>query len=120
MPQSLPNRSAANHLLRPDMPRARMAKAYVRKADTEFKTKVGKAVERMRTLAGLTLDELAGLIDRDSRQVARWITGEDRPHFDACFAVERLRMPLVIALAELVESGVEIDTVIRLRIRESA
>ena len=64
-------------------------------------------------LAGLNLDEFSGLVGRDSRQVARWIGGIERPQFDALFSVEQLRQPIVLALAEMAGAGVEIETVVR-------
>lgn len=82
--------------------------------------RVGQAIERTRLLAGMTLDRFAREIERNPRQVSAWIRGKERPHFDAIFAVKCLQQPLVIALAELAHAGVEIDTVIRVRIKESA
>lgn len=81
----------------------------------------GAAVERARLLRGWTLDELSGFAERNDRQIARWIKGQERAQFDVLFAIKdaHWRNALVIALAEL-GTGVEIDTVIRLRIKESA
>jgi len=121
MSVTLPPIAARNPLLRTEMPDHRMAKAVLRKADKptmgEHRIKIGAALERARTLRGWNLDELATAIGRDSRQIARWITGEERPHFDALFAVDdwRFRNALITAMAEL-GSGVVIDTVIRLRL----
>lgn len=96
------------------------AKADLRKAETDdFRQRVGAAIERARMLCGWSLKEFAGKVDRDPRQVARWEDGTERPHFDALFHVESLRQPLVIALAELVEHGIEIDTVIRVRLKDA-
>lgn len=99
------------------------ANANLRKAETPvcYKARVGATVERARTLRGWTLDELSGFVNRNSRQVARWISGDERAQFDALFAIDDplWRNALVIAIAEL-GSGVEIDTVIRLRIKETA
>lgn len=54
-------------------------------------------------------------------KVARWISGDERPHFDALFAIPDFQKHLVVALAsELGGSGIEIDTVIRLRMKEIA
>jgi hypothetical protein len=68
----------------------------------------------MCALAGLSQKELAALVDRDTAQVARWVTSDERPQFDVLFAVPVLRQPLIHALAELVDDVV-IDTVIHLR-----
>lgn len=93
------------------------AKADLRKAETPaYRQRVGKAVERARHLRGWTNDELAGKVNRDPRQVARWQSGEERPQFDVLLAVEDdlFRNALVIAFAEM-GTGVQIDTVIRVR-----
>lgn len=97
-----------------------MAKAglpEVRKADLlDWKAMLGAVVRRVR--GELSLKEFASLIDRDERQVAKWEKGEDRPQFDAMFAVDAFRQPLVVALAELAQDdGIEIVTEIRVRRR---
>jgi transcriptional regulator with XRE-family HTH domain len=96
-----------------------MAKADLRKAEmVDWRADVGRAIERMRLLCGLSLKELADVVGRDERQIARWITGAERPQLDALFAVETLRQPLVVALAELAQNdGIEIVTEIRLKRR---
>ncbi len=90
-----------------------MAKADVRKADLVWRLSVGQAIERARLLSGLSLKEFADRVGRNERQVARWINATDRPQFDAIFAREELRHPLVLALAELAGAGVEFT--VRLR-----
>lgn len=103
------------HLLTSEMGRPRMAKADLRKPETPaWKARIGAAIDRTRTLARLTLKEFAGAIDRDERQVARWIAGSERPQLDAIFSVEALRGPLVIALAELSED-IAVQTTIVVR-----
>lgn len=94
-----------------------MVKADVRKPDVDsWRADVGRAIERMRLLAGLSLKELAAAVVRDERQVSRWIAGTERPQFDALFAVAVLRQPLVVALAELAQhDGVDIVTQITVR-----
>jgi hypothetical protein len=104
------------HRLLPDV-HPRMAKADladVRKADIDWKAAIGTAIERV--MGTLLLKEFAVLIARDERQVKRWIDGKERPQFDAIFAVDRFRAPLVLALAELAHD-VEIETTIRVRRR---
>lgn len=103
------------------------AKAFLRKAENrvnereEALKRVGSTVERARCLRGWTLNELSGKTRCDERQIARWIKGQERTQFDVLFAIDDplWKNALVIALAELA-TGVEIDTVIRLRIKESA
>lgn len=115
MPASLTRPDRLSHRLLPETA-SRMAKADVRKSDiSDFRVHVGHAIQRAMRLRGWSLKELSGAIDRDSRQVARWIAGQERPHFDALFAVEDFQQPLVIALAELVEHGIEVETVVRVK-----
>lgn len=100
----------------------KFAKADLRKPDTaEYKQKIGATVERARTLRAWTLDELSGKVQRDPRQVARWIKGDERTPFDLLFAIDdgRWRNALVIAVAEL-GTGVEIGVEIRLPLKVSA
>jgi hypothetical protein len=94
-----------------------MAKADVRKADDEaWKVAVGRVIERAKELSGMNLQQFAAAIHRDERQVARWFTAAERPQFDAIFAVETLRQPLIQALAELA-GNVIVETVVRMRRR---
>lgn len=98
------------------------AKADLRKAEMDdYRQRVGSAVERARHLRGWTNDELAGAVGRDPRQVARWQSGDERPHFDALLAVDddRFRNALVAAFAEL-GAGVVIDTVIHIPLKALA
>lgn len=76
---------------------------------------VGKAIQRAMSLRGWSLKEFAAAVDRDERQVARWLNGEERPQFDAMFAREDFRQPLVLALAELAGPVFEIETTVRTR-----
>ncbi len=79
-----------------------MAKADLQKLEmSDFWAEIGKAIQRALSLAGWTQKEAAGHIGRDTAQIARWIAGTERPQFDALFAVEELRWPLVQALAAL-------------------
>lgn len=82
-----------------------------------WRAAVGQAIETTRLLAKLSLKEFAAVIERDERQVARWIAGTDRPQFDALFAAEALRQPLLIAFAELAGPSVDIETHITVRRR---
>jgi hypothetical protein len=89
-----------------------MAKADLKNVE-RWRELMGAAVRRCFSLAGVSQKEAAGLLDRDQAQVARWISGAERPQFDALFAAESLRQPLLLALAEL--AGVEVETVVRVR-----
>lgn len=92
-----------------------MAKADLK--NRESAQLIGRVVQRCFALAGISQKEAAALVNRDPAQVARWISGAERPQMDALLAVESLRQPLVIALAELAGSGVEVTTHIAIRRR---
>jgi hypothetical protein len=95
--------------------RAKTAKADIRKADTEaYYASLGRCIEEVRNVFGLTLDQFAHELGKDGRQLARQIAGKERPQLEAVFAVDRFRAPLVIALAKL-SAGVEVVTEIRVR-----
>lgn len=89
----------------------------MRRRTPESAPELGAAIERTMHLAGLNLDQFASLVGRDARQVRRWMDGSERPQFDRLFAIPALRQPLVIALAEMAEQDVVIDTVITVRRR---
>lgn len=119
MPSSLPEPSCSRHLLTSEIGHARMAKADLRKPETqEWRAAIGRAIERTRTLAQQSLKEFADTIGRDERQVARWIAGTERPQFDAIFAVKAFRGPIVVALAEISDE-IEIETTVRIRRRSA-
>ena len=90
-----------------------MAKAHIRKTDVEWRRAVGRTVEAVRRSRGWTLDEFAGKLNKDARQVGRWEKGEERPQFDVILALDECRWPLLLVFAELM--GVEIETHIRIR-----
>lgn len=94
-----------------------MAKA-LKELETPWREQVGHAIERALELAGKTQKEGWVLLGhKDGSQLSRWIAGTERPQFDALFAVEELRVPLVVALASLAGHGVEITTQITVRRR---
>ena len=93
-----------------------MVKADLRKSEIAlWREQLGKAIERAKALSGLNLNQFADEIGRNERQVARWITGDERPQFDAIFASDKLRQPIVIALAEMAGDGVCVETIVRVR-----
>lgn len=96
---------------------------HLRKAETtDWKVLLGAAIKRARSRREWSLNELAGKIPlpdgrpRDDRQVARWETGDERPHWDALFGIEPyFRQLLIVSLAELSGESVYIETVVRIR-----
>ena len=114
MATTLPSPRSARHLSRLETVQPQMAKAVLNEIEV-WKKALGSVVARTFELAGLTQKEGAALVDRDVAQVARWISGAERPQFDALFAVDRLRHHVVVALAELAGHGVEDKTTIEIR-----
>lgn len=116
MAHTLSASTAEHHRLLPDVA-DRMAKAAVpdvRKAESDdFRAEFGAVVDRVRQRAGLSLKQFADRIKRDERQIARWISGVERPQFDAIFAREEFRPLVVEAIAEIAGAGVQLETVVR-------
>lgn len=95
-----------------------MVKADLRKPETDtWKADIGGALEQAVAKLGWSLKEFAGHIERDERQASRWLTGAERPQLDRIFAVKALRLPFILAMAELAGEDIEIETTIRLRRR---
>lgn len=119
MPNSLrqPNHSARGVL--PDVA-PNMAKAThesVRTPDLMWRKAVGRMIEAVRRSRGLTLDEFAGKLGKDPRQVSRWERGEDRAQFDVILAVPEFHQPLLLAFADLLDHCADVETTIRIRRR---
>jgi len=113
---TIPTAAGARQPVIPEIPetRPRMVKADLRKAEPDgWREAIGRAIERAMFLQGWSLKQFAAAVGRDERQVARWITGAERPQLDTLFACEALRQPLVQALGELV--GADVHTTITLR-----
>ena len=108
----VPTSPAPSHRVIPEMHPA-AAKAHLRKADVSA-ADIGQCLDYARRDVGWTLDQLAGELGRDPRQVRRWIDGTERTQMDVVFGVLSLRPPFVIALASLA-GCCELETVIRIR-----
>jgi transcriptional regulator with XRE-family HTH domain len=72
-------------------------------------------VDGLRLSQGWSLKEFAAVLGRNERQVARWINGKEHAQLSVVFAVPALRRPLVIGLARLAGTSMELETVIRIR-----
>jgi ribosome-binding protein aMBF1 (putative translation factor) len=73
---------------------------------------IGACLDEARRVAGWNVDQLAAELKRDSKQVARWMRGEERTQVDVVLSVPALRKPFVIALAKLT-GEFEITTTLR-------
>lgn len=101
--------------------RVPMVKADLRKAERrDWPVEVGAAIRRARLVVGWSLKEFAAHLEaateksRDERQIGRWEDGKETPQLAALFAIEQLRGPLVIQLANLAH---EIEVVTEIRVR---
>jgi ribosome-binding protein aMBF1 (putative translation factor) len=98
----------------------RMAKAAlidVRKSETRMNwAAIGGCLDFARRDAGWNLEQLAAALDKDARQVRRWIAGEEQTQLAVVFAVRELQQPFVIALAKLAAC----DVTTQISIRRSA
>lgn len=94
-----------------------MAKATLpalpKRENASFLAEIGACLDAARRDVGWNLDELAHALGKDSKQVGRWLRGEERTQVDAVFGVAALRQPFVVALARLAGCGIE--TTIRVR-----
>ncbi len=98
---SIPARTPTRHRVIPEIDR-KPIKADLRKPESEDALKeLGECLDFARRAVGWNLEQLAGAMDRDPRQVQRWIDGKERVQIDTVFRVPQLRQPLVIALARL-------------------
>lgn len=102
---SLPAKKAAVVGLRGETARKVFSDAYL-----------GRVVERAIALAGLTKDQAGREMGyANASTISRWLSGEESVQLGRVWAVEALRMPLIQALAEAAESGVVVETTVRLR-----
>lgn len=91
----------------------RMLKASLPKGESADSTKeIGECLDFARRAVGWTVDQLARELKRDSKQVARWMRGEERTQIDTVFGVEVLRAPFVIALSRLAGECEECTTLV--------
>jgi ribosome-binding protein aMBF1 (putative translation factor) len=115
MAVTIANPNGASHRVigekRPAMLKADLPKREKR----DMWAEIGGCLDVARRDLGWTVDQLAGHLERDSKQVGRWLRGEERPQVDAVFNVPMLREPFVIALAKLAQCAVETVVTIRRR-----
>lgn len=93
--------------------RPQMAKAVLPKSENAEWRLLGEALDAARHTLRWTVDQLAGELKRDSKQVGRWLRGEERPQVDAVIRVAPLREPFLIAFA--MRLGFRVRTTISLR-----
>lgn len=88
--------------------RPRMAKAMLPKGENAlYLVHIGGCLDEARRVVGWTVSQLADELDRDEKQVARWIRGEERTQVDVVFTVAVLQAPFVVAMARLAQCEIE-------------
>lgn len=111
MPHSIAQSSAARHRVISEI-EPRMAKvaasALPKSENREYLERIGGCLDAARREIGWTVDQLAAELQRDPKQVGRWMRGEERTQVDAVFAVKLLQQPFVIALAKLAAMPIEV------------
>ncbi len=102
--------------------RRRMAKATLPKGENiAFRAElrlIGDALNGARNELGWTIDQLARELDKDEKQVSRWLRGEERTQVDVVFSVPALRQPFVVHLA--LRAGCRVRTTITMARRRVA
>lgn len=94
---------------------AKAALPEIRKAEIERRwVQWGECIDEVRGVFRLTLQEFAAALGKDERQVARWVSGQERPQIETVLAVERFHGPMLIALAKLAKDGIRVRTTIEI------
>jgi hypothetical protein len=93
-----------------------MAKVDLRAAEIDpHRVALGQCIDRARMSCHWNLDQFTAAIGKqDARQVARWISGAERPHLDALMSVPEFWREFVIELAKL-DPRFEVVSEIRIR-----
>lgn len=101
------------HLVNGEM-RRRMAKAVLPKGENAVRAEwllLGECLNDARNVLRWTVDRLARELERDEKQVARWMRGEERPQVETIIVVPILGTEYAIALAG--RTGCVVETVVR-------
>ena len=72
---------------------------------------IAGVARRALVLRGWTGKEFAYAVGRSQAQVSHWLSGQDRLPLEDVLAIESMRQPIAVALAEL--AGAEVTTTIR-------
>ena len=106
MNSKVANTAVSSHPVFPDIGRPQMAKVDVRVPDTAWNELLGRAIQRAVALVGWSNKEAAAHIGVDDAEFGKWLSGARRPQFDRMFAVQPLREPLCVSLAQMVGAAV--------------
>ena len=102
MGQSIAGSPDRRHPVLPDIGRPHMAKASVREPDTTLMELLGAAIQRAILEVWETNKLAAADLQVDDAEFGKWMNGTRRPQFDKLFAVEALREPLIVAMADMI------------------
>lgn len=112
---SLNRRATDSHPVFPDIGPLQMAKANVRIPGNDWMHAIGQAISRAVAIVGWSHKEAAAKVGVDDAEFGKWMSGGRRPQFDRLFAVEELRVPLVVSLASLDPDAFAVKTTIEAR-----
>lgn len=95
---------APRHPVLPDIGRKVMAKAVVREPDSpNWQAILGRAIQRAVAIVGWSNKEAAAKVGVDDAEFGKWLNASRRPHIDRVIAVDELRGPFFVALAQEVD-----------------
>ena len=101
MDSTVATASVSRHRVLPET-RPAMLKGTLRNPETDdLRADIGRCLQRAANGLDWSLKELAGALQRDERQVARWLNGQERVQVDVVFAVEALRQPFALQMSKL-------------------
>lgn len=104
MPSTIQRDGARLPLLN-SVPRPAMAKVHTPShGNPACWSLIAACLDEVRRDAGLNVDEFADVLERDPRQVGKWLNATERPQFETVFAIDRFQQPLLLALARRVPS----------------
>ena len=115
MPTTLATSTVESPRQRLENVRATEAKGHLKKLEIERRQVIGRVIARAIKFAGRDdKDVWVALEHPDGAQLSRWIRGTERPQFDRLFAIDWMRVPLLLAFAQA--AGIEIETVFRAKL----
>lgn len=117
MPPSVPQSEKEPPRFLPDIGKKRMARV-VREPDINWLIVLGRALQRAVAIVGWSNKEAAAKVGVDDAEFGKWINATRRPHIDRVIAVDELRGPFFLALADEVDdSGIVVTSDITIRHR---
>ena len=113
MSEIRPTRHRLNGDIRPKMAKASLGKGETREFRAELLL-IGECLDEARRVVGWSVERLSQELEKDSKQVGRWMSGEERTQVDVIWTVPVLRQPFMVALAKRADCTIE--TIVRVRV----